>query len=100
MSNGTVRPLRPCLVIVLTSVRSVAAVGWPHFDHCAFNPARWPYVQGWSFSVTSTPELASSPAEDPSRERTGFDPTVRTALVASLVGTTIEWYDFFLYATA
>ena len=25
---------------------------------------------------------------------------VRTALVASLVGTTIEWYDFFLYATA
>ena len=30
----------------------------------------------------------------------GFDPTVRTALLASLVGTTIEWYDFFLYATA
>lgn len=26
--------------------------------------------------------------------------TVRTALLASLVGTTIEWYDFFLYATA
>lgn len=25
---------------------------------------------------------------------------VRTALLASLVGTTIEWYDFFLYATA
>ncbi|OBI83583.1 MFS transporter [Mycobacterium sp. E740] len=25
---------------------------------------------------------------------------VRTALIASLVGTTIEWYDFFLYATA
>lgn len=25
---------------------------------------------------------------------------VRTALMASLVGTTIEWYDFFLYATA
>ena len=24
----------------------------------------------------------------------------RTALVASLVGTTVEWYDFFLYATA
>jgi MFS family permease len=26
--------------------------------------------------------------------------TVRTALLASLLGTTIEWYDFFLYATA
>ena len=26
--------------------------------------------------------------------------TLRTALLASLVGTTIEWYDFFLYATA
>ncbi|MDF2823142.1 MAG: major facilitator superfamily 1 [Mycobacterium sp.] len=31
----------------------------------------------------------------------GTDPSkVRTALLASLVGTTIEWYDFFLYATA
>jgi MFS family permease len=27
-------------------------------------------------------------------------PEARTALWASLVGTTIEWYDFFLYATA
>ena len=26
--------------------------------------------------------------------------SVRTVLVASLVGTTVEWYDFFLYATA
>lgn len=26
--------------------------------------------------------------------------TLRTALTASVVGTTIEWYDFFLYATA
>src|SRR6478672_13617129 len=30
----------------------------------------------------------------------GADSRVRTALLASLVGTTIEWYDFFLYATA
>ncbi|MCW2576267.1 MAG: major facilitator transporter [Modestobacter sp.] len=27
-------------------------------------------------------------------------PGVRTVLVASLIGTTIEWYDFFLFATA
>jgi MFS family permease len=42
-------------------------------------------------SVTDTP-VAESAAPDPK--------TVRTALLASLVGTTIEWYDFFLYATA
>ena len=55
-------------------------------------------MPGWSISVTSTPELTSDEVEEPSD--TGFDPTVRTALLASLVGTTIEWYDFFLYATA
>lgn len=42
-------------------------------------------------SVTDTPS-AETPAPDPA--------TARTALLASLVGTTIEWYDFFLYATA
>lgn len=34
-----------------------------------------------------------------SQDRT-ISPQARTALWASLVGTTIEWYDFFLYATA
>jgi MFS family permease len=48
--------------------------------------------------VTSTPELTASDIKAPGRSE--FDPTVRTALLASLVGTTIEWYDFFLYATA
>ncbi|RBY93808.1 MFS transporter [Blastococcus sp. TF02-8] len=28
------------------------------------------------------------------------EPSSRTVLVASLIGTTIEWYDFFLFATA
>ncbi|MGA5462840.1 MFS transporter [Mycobacterium sp. NPDC050041] len=42
-------------------------------------------------SLTDTPS-AEAPAPDPA--------TARTALLASLVGTTIEWYDFFLYATA
>jgi MFS family permease len=36
---------------------------------------------------------ARPPADDSAK-------TVRTALAASLIGTTIEWYDFFLYATA
>jgi MFS family permease len=33
-------------------------------------------------------------------QSTTITPQARTALWASLVGTTIEWYDFFLYATA
>ncbi|OBK70387.1 MFS transporter [Mycobacterium sp. 1274761.0] len=47
------------------------------------------------------PELTSSEVEPAAQTRGArFDPKVRTALLASLVGTTIEWYDFFLYATA
>src|SRR5688572_18134003 len=39
--------------------------------------------------------------DSPPPEQTAADRSkVRTALTASLVGTTIEWYDFFLYATA
>ncbi|UXA14237.1 MHS family MFS transporter [Mycobacterium sp. SMC-8] len=40
--------------------------------------------------------VTNAPAPD---QRT-VTPQARTALWASLVGTTIEWYDFFLYATA
>src|SRR4051812_37422491 len=44
-------------------------------------------------SVTDVADPANrSASDDPSR--------LRTVLLASLVGTTIEWYDFFLYATA
>src|SRR5581483_8428598 len=39
-------------------------------------------------------ELASAPSVGAAPARTG------TVLVASLIGTTVEWYDFFLYATA
>src|SRR6187431_2330124 len=39
----------------------------------------------------------NAPADD---EAPAISPQARTALWASLVGTTIEWYDFFLYATA
>ncbi|AQA02732.1 MFS transporter [Mycobacterium sp. MS1601] len=37
---------------------------------------------------------------DPPHAQATDPKKVRTALLASLVGTTIEWYDFFLYATA
>jgi MFS family permease len=54
--------------------------------------------------VSSPPKLSSIEVQAPvgDGEPTGIrsDSTVRTALLASLVGTTIEWYDFFLYATA
>ncbi|WP_349270021.1 MFS transporter [Mycolicibacterium parafortuitum] len=43
-------------------------------------------------TVTNPPDEASA--------RQTVTPQARTALWASLVGTTIEWYDFFLYATA
>jgi len=42
--------------------------------------------------------VTNAPAETPEPET--VTPQARTALWASLVGTTIEWYDFFLYATA
>jgi len=47
--------------------------------------------------VSSLPDLASRHVSPPVDDRP--DSRVRTALLASLVGTTIEWYDFFLYAT-
>ncbi|PWQ89111.1 MFS transporter, partial [Enterococcus faecium] len=43
-------------------------------------------------TVTNPPDEASA--------RQTVTPQARTALWASLVGTTIEWYDFFLYGTA
>jgi MFS family permease len=43
----------------------------------------------------TTTAPAAEPAAAPADAR-----TLRTALLASLLGTTIEWYDFFLYATA
>ncbi|GAS97717.1 major facilitator superfamily transporter [Mycolicibacterium canariasense] len=39
-------------------------------------------------------------APAPGDQDRAISPQARTALWASLVGTTIEWYDFFLYATA
>lgn len=42
--------------------------------------------------------VTNAPAETPDPQT--VTPQARTALWASVVGTTIEWYDFFLYATA
>ncbi|WP_374198789.1 MFS transporter [Mycobacterium sp. MYCO198283] len=49
--------------------------------------------------MTVTDPTAPAAAPD-SALRPAGRPAARTALWASLVGTTIEWYDFFLYATA
>ena len=42
----------------------------------------------------STRAAALAEAEDPERAR-----HLRRAIIASTVGTTIEWYDYFLYST-
>src|SRR3954463_9048785 len=47
---------------------------------------------------TVTSSTTSSTASEDAAP--GTSSTVRTALLSSLIGTTIEWYDFFLYATA
>jgi MFS family permease len=43
--------------------------------------------------TTTSPPASTTDAGDPTRR-------TRTILAASMIGTTIEWYDFFLYATA
>jgi len=45
--------------------------------------------------MTVTVDLVDEQPNTPDEKK-----TVRTAVLASVVGTTIEWYDFFLYATA
>lgn len=45
--------------------------------------------------MTVTADLVDEQPNTPDEKK-----TVRTAVLASVVGTTIEWYDFFLYATA
>jgi metabolite-proton symporter len=46
--------------------------------------------------------MTSEPATTPALRPTGQDQTrrLRRVIAASLVGTTIEWYDFFVYASA
>ncbi|MDT7624888.1 MAG: hypothetical protein QOF99_5789, partial [Pseudonocardiales bacterium] len=46
--------------------------------------------------------ISSDPAPSPAHEPTAASRKVasRKVIVASLVGTSLEWYDFFLYATA
>ncbi|OZF03339.1 MFS transporter [Rhodococcoides fascians] len=44
--------------------------------------------------MTTIAEAASAESEPARRKR------LRTVVAASLLGTTVEWYDFFLYATA
>ncbi|EHK85530.1 hypothetical protein QR64_05350 [Rhodococcus sp. Chr-9] len=45
--------------------------------------------------MTTLSQPSSAPESDLDRRR-----RLRTVVAASLLGTTVEWYDFFLYATA
>lgn len=47
--------------------------------------------------VTSATSPATSPASSPAAVT---KPDLRTVALGSMIGTTIEWYDFYLYATA
>ena len=46
-------------------------------------------------TTLSDAPYTSSPESDLERRK-----RLRTVVAASLLGTTVEWYDFFLYATA
>jgi MFS family permease len=48
--------------------------------------------------ATALPGAAIAPAEG--RDGSATRRRLRTVVAASLLGTTVEWYDFFLYATA
>ncbi len=47
-----------------------------------------------------TPASSVSPSEDPSQDHLVTRKEVQTAVSSSTIGTSIEWYDFFLYGTA
>ncbi len=50
-------------------------------------------------SLLDTASADERRAEREPEQRLGASDT-RMAIVASLIGTTVEWYDFFLYSTA
>ncbi|GAB22069.1 putative major facilitator superfamily transporter [Gordonia polyisoprenivorans NBRC 16320 = JCM 10675] len=57
-------------------------------------PRTHPY--GGALVSSTLTDITDVPAEDDAARRR----RLRTVVAASLLGTTIEWYDFFLYATA
>jgi len=54
------------------------------------------FFGGGGVSVMSSPELPAPKGDGV----TGMSRSARTVIAASFIGTTIEWYDFFLYGTA
>ncbi|OAH14032.1 MFS transporter [Streptomyces jeddahensis] len=52
-------------------------------------------------SRVPAPVPSQAPAGDPERDQDASAPgRLKTVVLASLLGTTVEWYDFFLYSTA
>src|SRR5690606_20769801 len=54
----------------------------------------------WRGSRSIAEEAAMRPAATTTPGRTPNRTPIRRAVVASLVGNALEWYDFFLYGTA
>jgi MFS family permease len=50
--------------------------------------------------ATTLPDTATAAAKAPDETEEQRRRRLRTVIAASLLGTTVEWYDFFLYATA
>lgn len=50
--------------------------------------------------ATALPDTATAAAKAPDETEEQRRRRLRTVVAASLLGTTVEWYDFFLYATA
>ena len=65
------------------------------FDFLPFHALGFEAVFGSTLSAVSTPVLAPVSAA----EQLKHQQQLRRAVIASTIGTAIEWYDFFLYST-
>jgi MFS family permease len=61
----------------------------------AFASRRWQSCHNTDYLVTYGRVTVTAPAP-----AAGTAPQLRTVALGSMIGTTIEWYDFYLYATA
>ncbi len=96
-SRAATRPAKPAPTTTTSTTRG-------QFCTSSLNPH--PYVSRWhhgdgKHTLTATPWLSCEHVivTDPA-SATDARPQLRTVALGSMIGTTIEWYDFYLYATA